>query len=178
MMPWDMLMTVNGYWEYKLRNASIDDLEDDDPNDPDPPLTRRQKEFMSYLSVASSVPGSVVVISHAFLGNRLSINLRAVVSLVGMIAAFSGILVLAFADSDDWTTVFMASNLVLAVIINVFRALFRATNSANMGKFPVKYMGSLANGICMGGLIPVVVNIVILTTDVDIQVRRLRFAVV
>ncbi len=40
-----------------------------------------------------------------------------------------------------------------------------------MGKFPVKYMGSLANGICMGGLVPVVVNIVILSMDVDIQVR-------
>ena len=39
-----------------------------------------------------------------------------------------------------------------------------------MGKFPVKYMGSLANGICMGGLIPVIVNIVILSMDVDIQV--------
>ncbi len=40
-----------------------------------------------------------------------------------------------------------------------------------MGKFPVKYMGSLANGVCMGGLVPVVVNIVILSLDVNIQVR-------
>lgn len=38
-----------------------------------------------------------------------------------------------------------------------------------MGKFPVKYMGSLANGICMGGLIPVLVNIFFLSLDVDIQ---------
>ena len=38
-----------------------------------------------------------------------------------------------------------------------------------MGKFPVKYMGSLANGICMGGLIPVVVNIIILSMDVNNQ---------
>jgi len=30
-------------------------------------------------------------------------------------------------------------------------------------------MGSLANGICMGGLIPVGVNIAILAMDVDIQ---------
>lgn len=38
-----------------------------------------------------------------------------------------------------------------------------------MGKFPVEYMGSLANGICMGGLMPVMVNIMILSLDVDIQ---------
>ena len=38
-----------------------------------------------------------------------------------------------------------------------------------MGKFPVQYMGSLANGICMGGLIPVLLNLLILSMDVDIQ---------
>lgn len=38
-----------------------------------------------------------------------------------------------------------------------------------MGKFPVAYMGSLANGVCMGGLGPVIINIVILSMDVDIQ---------
>ena len=45
-----------------------------------------------------------------------------------MIVAFFGIIVMAYLDSDEWTTAFMVSNLVLAVIINVFRALFRATN--------------------------------------------------
>ena len=41
--------------------------------------------------------------------------------------------------------------------------------SSNMGKFPVIYMGSLSNGICMGGLVPVLVNIAILSMDVNIQ---------
>jgi hypothetical protein len=90
---------------------------------------------------------------------------------VGMIITFSGIIVLAYLDSDDWTTLFLILNLTLAVIINIFRALFRAVNSSNMGKFPVEYMGSLANGICFGGLVPVLVNITILSMDVDIQGR-------
>ena len=77
--------------------------------------------------------------------------------------------VLAYLDSDDWTTLFLILNLTLAVIINIFRALFRAVCSANMGKFPVEYMGSLANGVCMGGLIPVVFNIGILSMDIDVQ---------
>ena len=25
MLPWDMLVTVNGYWTYKFRNESYDD---------------------------------------------------------------------------------------------------------------------------------------------------------
>ena len=41
--------------------------------------------------------------------------------------------------------------------------------SSNMGKFPVIYMGSLSNGVCMGGLVPVLVNILILSMDVNIQ---------
>ena len=47
--------------------------------------------------------------------------------------------------------------------------MFRAVCSANMGKFPVEYMGSLANGVCMGGLVPVIFNIAILSMDVDVQ---------
>ncbi len=39
MMPWDMLMTVNGYWEYKFRNESFDKFEDD-PNATEPALTK------------------------------------------------------------------------------------------------------------------------------------------
>lgn len=129
---------------------------------------------------------------------------------IGMIMTFSGIILLAYLDSDDWMTPFLICNLILAVIINVFRALFRAANrcviylsficnaenistndrnlfplrldfplflldtvfcdaSSNMGKFPVIYMGSLSNGVCMGGLVPVMVNILILSMDVNHQ---------
>ena len=38
-----------------------------------------------------------------------------------------------------------------------------------MGKFPVRYMGSLSSGVCMGGLIPVIFNVTILGLDVDMQ---------
>ncbi len=39
-----------------------------------------------------------------------------------------------------------------------------------MGKFPVEYTGSLSNGITMGGIIPVLINILILSMNVDVQV--------
>ncbi|XP_059084389.1 equilibrative nucleoside transporter 3-like [Tigriopus californicus] len=169
MMPWDMMVTVNGYWTYKFRNTSLDEMFIVTLNKSKPGLTKRQIEFESYISIASSIPSAITVILHAFVGNRFTIHWRALVSLIGMIATFSGIIVLAYMDSDDWATSFLISNLTLAVVINIFRALFRATNSANMGKFPVSYMGSLANGICVGGLIPVLVNIFFLTLKVDIQ---------
>ncbi len=45
-----------------------------------------------------------------------------------MIGIFIVIIVLAYLETDDWTHTFMVLNLVLAVIINFFRALFRVTN--------------------------------------------------
>lgn len=146
MMPWDMMVTVNGYWYYKFRNTSLDGMTFAPLNSSTPGLTRRQKEFESYISIASSVPSSITVIAHALFGNRFSIHGRAMVieileeirntgklgiskvSLVGMITTFTGIIVLAYLDSDDWATLFLIFNLTFAVIINIFRALFRATN--------------------------------------------------
>ena len=105
---------------------------------------------------------------------------------VGILLSFCGVISLAYVNSDGWIGIFLASNLVLSVIINAFRALFRATNrfdsnfemliacvkhfvSANLSKFPIRYMGSLCNGVTCGGLLPVLVNLLILSLDVDMQ---------
>ena len=41
--------------------------------------------------------------------------------------------------------------------------------SAKLGPFPVEYMGTWVNGAGMGGLIPALMNIAILGTNVDFQ---------
>jgi hypothetical protein len=41
-----------------------------------------QKEFESYLTIASSIPSAFTVIMHAFIGNRFGFKSRAVLSLV------------------------------------------------------------------------------------------------
>lgn len=40
---------------------------------------------------------------------------------------------------------------------------------ANLGTFPVRYMGSTINGAGMGGLLPSVVNVVILALNANFQ---------
>ena len=44
---------------------------------------REQKEFETYLSIASSVPSALAVIAHAIIGYKFSIDKRAIISLVG-----------------------------------------------------------------------------------------------
>ena len=41
-----------------------------------PPPTKLQKEFTSYLSIASNVPNAVFVILHALLGHLVGMRLR------------------------------------------------------------------------------------------------------
>ena len=143
MMPWDMLATVNGYWQYKFRNVTIEEMREFVERQTNlrqnrtesvkfPPavgLTKRQKEFESYIAIASSVPSFIVVVGHAFVGNRFSERGKSLISLIGISFTFSGIIVLAYLDSDDWATLFLIGNLTLAVIVNAFRALLRATNT-------------------------------------------------
>ena len=55
-------------------------------------LTKMQKEFESYIFIASSIPSMVIVVIHAFVGNRFSVRARSVLSLSGIIVTFSGII--------------------------------------------------------------------------------------
>ncbi len=96
MMPFNMLVTVDGYWEYKFRNQSYDHVDTSAQE-----LTkyeycslfgllygncgyapREQEEFETYLSIAGAVPSALAVLIHAVIGYRFSINRRSIVSLV------------------------------------------------------------------------------------------------
>ena len=79
--PWNILITVTSYWNYKFRNVSTDnvsmehivDLQDDDNEET---LTELQKIYNSYLAIASMVPNATIMILHAFIGHKFGIKLR------------------------------------------------------------------------------------------------------
>ncbi len=50
-----------------------------------PPLTKYQKEYASYLSIASNVPNATFVLLHALLGHRVSMEKRLVISQMGQV---------------------------------------------------------------------------------------------
>ena len=78
--PWNILINVTSYWNYKLRNVSADNqslhrliLGEDEEGET---LTELQKIYNSYLSIASMVPNAIIMILHAFIGHKFSIRLR------------------------------------------------------------------------------------------------------
>ena len=52
-------------------------------------MTTRQMEFESYISIASSVPSSVTVITHMFIGNKFAVHGKSMLALV-IISANNG----------------------------------------------------------------------------------------
>ena len=52
LLPWNILITVNGFWDYKFRNVSLDTVNDTSAD------TDLQKLFASYVAIASNVPNA------------------------------------------------------------------------------------------------------------------------
>ena len=79
--PWNILINVTSYWNYKFRNVSNDNMTlvysgDVAADEDEETLTELQKIYNSYLSIASMVPNAIVMILHAFLGHKFSMKLR------------------------------------------------------------------------------------------------------
>ena len=72
LLPWNILITVEGFWNYKFRNVSLDGVEDAE----DLPDSDLQKLFGSYVAIASNVPNATFVVLHAMIGHRIPMKFR------------------------------------------------------------------------------------------------------
>ena len=79
LFPWNILITVTSYWNYKFRNVSLDNVSTEvsiSDNEEEETLTELQKLYNSYLAIASNVPNATFVILHALWGHRFGMKLR------------------------------------------------------------------------------------------------------
>ena len=83
LFPWNVLITVTSYWNFKFRNVSLDNNEDIINNDDDE-LTDLQLLYGTYLSIAANIPNATFVILHALFGHHFNIKLRLYGSLVSL----------------------------------------------------------------------------------------------
>ena len=84
LFPWNVLITVTSYWNFKFRNVSLDNNEDIINNDDDE-LTDLQLLYGTYLSIAANIPNATFVILHALFGHHFNIKLRLYGSLVSLL---------------------------------------------------------------------------------------------
>ena len=142
LLPWNFFISVNNFWDYKFRDINNTMNEDNDVLYDEEGKTELQKEFTSYLAIASNVPNALFVILNAMFGQRFQLKHRMFLSLAVVIALFFIVLVFAKANSDQWQHEFLDLILVLVVLINCFTAIFQGALFGVAGKFPPKYMVS------------------------------------
>ena len=86
LFPWNILITVTTYWNYKFRNVSLDNEINNTTDDgEEDALTDLQKLYNSYLAIASNIPNATFVILHALFGHHFNIKLRLYGSLVSVL---------------------------------------------------------------------------------------------
>eukprot|EP00096_Caligus_rogercresseyi_P001486 TRINITY_DN1240_c0_g1_i5.p1 TRINITY_DN1240_c0_g1~~TRINITY_DN1240_c0_g1_i5.p1 ORF type:complete len:473 (-),score=120.20 TRINITY_DN1240_c0_g1_i5:837-2255(-) len=156
LLPWNFFISAEPFWDYKFRNVSGQAHEGT--------KTELQREFWSYLSIASNVPMSICVVLNAFFGQRFSLHLRVAINLMMIIGLFSFICVLALVNTDAWQREFMGLVLLVVIVMSVGLAVFQGGIYGLGGKFPPKYMGSIVSGGAMGGIFPSILNIVVIAT--------------
>ena len=75
MVPWNFLVAVTAFWNFKFRNVSMD-YQGALNNTWEPERgamvpTQIQLAFPSYLAIASNVPGAMTTLVHSFCGQRI-----------------------------------------------------------------------------------------------------------
>jgi len=158
LLPWNFFISVNDYWMFKFRNTSVNGTEEH---------TKLQKEFTSYLAIASNVPNALFVILNVLYGRRFNLNLRLIAALSVMATLLVGVLLMTRIDSDDWQEWFLVSTLSIVVLLNICTAIFQGGLIGVCGKFPSTYMGGMMAGQALGGIFPAVVNIAVIAMQVD-----------
>ena len=68
LLPWNILITVEGFWNYKFRNVTY--------NEEDAPKSDLQILFGSYIAMASNIPNATFILLHAIFGYKFSMKLR------------------------------------------------------------------------------------------------------
>ena len=76
LLPWNILITVTGFWDYKFRNISHDARNETVEDEEGAVKTDLQKLFASYVAIASNVPNATFIILHAIIGHRFSMKIR------------------------------------------------------------------------------------------------------
>ena len=175
MLPWNFFTSLSIFWDYRFRDVSIpynkSDLTKSEtfPSNSMEAKTDLQKDFTSYLSIASNIPNAIFVMANAVYGARFSSRKRIMMSNMAVILSFIIISGLAAANSDSWQDTYLCIILVLVILVSSFSSIFTGSVFGLSAKFPQKYTGGAMAGQALGGVFPAIAVIVILALDIQAE---------
>ncbi|XP_060728015.1 equilibrative nucleoside transporter 3 [Tachysurus vachellii] len=160
LLPWNFFITAKHYWLYKLNNgsslASNKELHTD-----------LSDYFESYLAIASTVPSVLCLVLNYLLVNRLSSNVRILLSLAVILLVFMITTVLVKMDVSGCRKMFLAGTLASVALVSGASNIFSGSMFGISAYFPMRISQALISGQAMGGTLSAVASIVDLAAASD-----------
>jgi len=157
LLPWNVFITAESYWQYKFRNTSA-------PANSTGPMTELQSLYTPLQMVLSQLPNFSFLLLNAVIGHRLSVTRRLVITLLLMVTLFSVTTAFVLVDTDQWQTGFFALTMTTIVLINSCGAMFQGSLFGLAGMVPATYMTAVVTGQAAGGVFASGARIVSLAT--------------
>jgi len=182
MLPWNFLISINAFWNYKFRQVDNDTTEINQttlafmensvsttflPPVPIIKPTDMQVSFPSYVAIASNIPGAITTLLHSGFGQRVSVCTRMGWSLTVLFVGFLCLLGVSIPNCDDWQERYLHLVLMLIVLANVGVNVLQGSMFGISGRFPPLYAGAVMIGQAMGGVAPAVAAIALISFEVQ-----------
>ncbi|KAF7994482.1 hypothetical protein HCN44_003954 [Aphidius gifuensis] len=153
-VPWFFFMNAQTYWDFKLRNVTLDNLKIDKKNE-----TLLQGYYTSYMSIASAIPFSLFLIINVFLCKWVSTKIRAIVTQLLVIILFIITTIFVQINTDNWQIGFLIITLSTLAGLNALGSTFAGTMFGVVGHFPSKYISSFSQGQAVSGIFAAIFQI-------------------
>lgn len=175
LLPWNFCITAETYWGYKLRNTTLDDLNDapvhQDAGGSDGETssnkTLLQTSFMPTFVLVSNVFSTAFFFITSFIVKRISEEIRMYGSIGASFIIMLLITVLTFIDTDSWQEAFFVITIISAAILSMCMAITQGSGSGLAGLFPPSCMATLMSGQALAGVISSLARVISLLVDED-----------
>ncbi|KAM9476610.1 equilibrative nucleoside transporter 3 [Clarias gariepinus] len=170
LLPWNFFITAKHYWLYKLNSTSSLASHQDCQSHSD-----LSDYFESYLAIASTVPSVLCLIINYLLVNRLSSNIRILLSLAVILLVFIVTTVLVKTDVSGSKEKFLAGTLISVALVSGASNIFSGSMFGISAHFPMRISQALISGQAMGGTLSAVASIVDLAAASDVTNSALAY---
>ncbi|KAF5898777.1 equilibrative nucleoside transporter 3, partial [Clarias magur] len=131
--------------------------------------------FESYLAIASTVPSVLCLVVNYLLVNRLSSNVRILLSLAVILLVFIVTTVLVKTDVSGSKENFLAGTLTSVALVSGASNIFSGSMFGISAHFPMRISQALISGQAMGGTLSAVASIVDLAAANDVTNSALAY---
>jgi equilibrative nucleoside transporter 1/2/3 len=170
LMPWNMFITANSYFEKHKFAPSANGTDDD-------PATWYREYFLNSVTFVAQVPNILLNGINLFcqVGSGGSTAKRITWSIIIIVIVFIFTVVLAMVDSSSWPAAFFWITMASVVVINSANGMYQNSVYGLAACLPMKYTNAVVLGSNTSGAITAVISLISLATAPDLRTSAIYY---